>query len=208
MIGANPVDSSHSHACTISLYSAEGERKYVNLSERRRIQEKARTLKRPQMLFVLVLLWTGARVSEVLSLTASSFQLESGFVSIRTLKRRRPFVREIPLPGWLVEAIERQFLISQRQRTTRLCGKRLWTFTRWTGWRRIKQVTIMAGISGPRACPRGLRHGFGVGGAQAGIPVTLLQRWLGHARLATTAIYLDVAGPEEREIAARFWEKL
>jgi len=160
------------------------------------------------MLFVLVLLWTGARVSEVLSLTASSFQLESGFVSIRTLKRRKPFVREIPLPGWLVEAIERQFLISQRQRTTRLCGKRLWTFTRWTGWRLIKQVMFMAGISGPRACPRGLRHGFGVGAAQAGIPVTLLQRWLGHARLATTAIYLDVAGPEEREIAARFREKL
>jgi len=38
MIGANPVDSSHSHTCAISLYSAEGERKYVNLSERRRIQ--------------------------------------------------------------------------------------------------------------------------------------------------------------------------
>jgi hypothetical protein len=45
-----------------------------------------------------------------------------------------------------------------------------------------------------------------VGGAQAGIPVTLLQRWLGHARLTTTAIYLEVSGPEERAIAARFWE--
>jgi site-specific recombinase XerD len=63
----------------------------------------------------------------------------------------------------------------------------------------------MAGIKGKRACPRGLRHSFGVGGAQSGIPVTLLQRWLGHARLSTTAIYLDVLGPEEREIAARFW---
>lgn len=72
----------------------------------------------------------------------------------------------------------------------------------------IKHVMILASISGPRACPRGLRHGFGVGGAQAGIPVTLLQRWLGHARLTTTAIYLDAAGPEERDIAARFWEKL
>jgi site-specific recombinase XerD len=48
------------------------------------------------------------------------------------------------------------------------------------------------------------RHGFGVSAVQAGIPVTLLQRWLGHARLETTAIYANVSGPEEREIAGRF----
>ena len=40
---------------------------------------------------------------------------------------------------------------------------------------------------------------------QAGIPVTLLQRWLGHARLESTAIYANVCGPEEREIARKFW---
>jgi integrase/recombinase XerD len=37
------------------------------------------------------------------------------------------------------------------------------------------------------------------------IPFDLLQRWMGHARSAATAIYLDVSGPEEREIAGRFW---
>ncbi len=33
----------------------------------------------------------------------------------------------------------------------------------------------------------------------------LLQRWLGHADISPTAIYGDVLGPEEREIAARMW---
>jgi integrase/recombinase XerD len=30
--------------------------------------------------------------------------------------------------------------------------------------------------------------------------------WLGHARLETTAIYLDVSGEEERDLAKRFWQ--
>ena len=38
-----------------------------------------------------------------------------------------------------------------------------------------------------------------------GVPLNLVQRWLGHASMATTAIYLDALGEEEREIAARMW---
>ena len=58
-----------------------------------------------------------------------------------------------------------------------------------------------AGIHGRQACPRGLRHGFGVGILQSGVPLTLVQRWLGHARLTTTAIYAEVSGPEKRAFA-------
>jgi site-specific recombinase XerD len=34
-----------------------------------------------------------------------------------------------------------------------------------------------------------------------------VQRWLGHASLGTTAIYGDVSGHEEREFAARIWQR-
>ena len=61
-----------------------------------------------------------------------------------------------------------------------------------------------SGIAGRHACPRGLRHGFGVGTLQAGVPLTLVQRWLGHARLTTTAIYAEVSGPEEQTFAEGF----
>ncbi len=40
---------------------------------------------------------------------------------------------------------------------------------------------------------------------RSGVPLDLVQRWLGHANIATTAIYTRVLGPEEREIAARMW---
>jgi hypothetical protein len=62
-----------------------------------------------------------------------------------------------------------------------------------------------AGVFGRQACPRGLRHGFGVGSLQNGVPLNLIQRWMGHARLSTTAIYANVWGPEEMAFAQRFW---
>jgi len=165
-------------------------------------------LSKPRKLFLLTLLWTGTRVSECLALTAASFQLQSGIVSVVTLKRRCPVVREVPVPDALVEALNREFGLSRRQSQPRLTRKRLWGFSRWTAWRLVKAVMTEAGISGCSACPRGLRHGFGAGAVQAGIPVTLLQRWLGHARLETTAIYANLSGPEERDIAGKFWSML
>jgi integrase len=81
----------------------------------------------------------------------------------------------------------------------------LWDFGRTTAWKKVLEVMKAAGVKGPQATPKGLRHGFGVAAIQAGIPLNLLQRWLGHAQLTTTAIYANAVGPEERNIAARMW---
>jgi site-specific recombinase XerD len=37
------------------------------------------------------------------------------------------------------------------------------------------------------------------------VPLTLTQRWLGHARISTTAIYTELCGPEELAFASQFW---
>lgn len=52
---------------------------------------------------------------------------------------------------------------------------------------------------------KGLRHGFAVAALEKGIPLNLLQKWLGHANLATTAIYGNAVGAEERKMAKRMW---
>jgi integrase len=62
-----------------------------------------------------------------------------------------------------------------------------------------------AAITGYHTTPKGLRHGFGVAAVQASIPLNLVQRWMGHAQLSTTAIYAEAVGKEERDIAARMW---
>lgn len=65
---------------------------------------------------------------------------------------------------------------------------------------------IEAGIpDAPQCSPKGLRHGFGVNATVNGIPLHMLQKWMGHAQLSTTAIYADAVGKEEQDIAARMW---
>ncbi len=74
-----------------------------------------------------------------------------------------------------------------------------------TGWRAAHDVMVAARLEGPHASPKGLRHGFGVAAVSAGIPPNLVQKWLGHAPLTTTAIYADAVGAEEKDIARRMW---
>jgi integrase/recombinase XerD len=186
------------------LYAQAGGRKYLNRAERARALAEMAKLPRSQALFALTLAWTGARVSEVLALRASSFQIESGVVAIETLKRRKYCVREVPIPPELMRALSRQFKLAATERDEQ--NRRLWPWHRVTAWRIIKQVMRRSSITGPQGCPRGLRHAFGVGSLQAGVPLNLAQRWLGHARISTTAIYAGAAGPEEVAFASRFWQ--
>jgi integrase len=188
-----------------SLYAVDGGRKYLNRAESQRVLVVVRRLDASRALFALTLAWTGARLSEILALTPASFQIDQGVVALTTLKRRRWIMREVPIPPALMVELERHFALAQAQSDQDLARVRFWPWSRVTGWRVIKAAMLEAGIVGRQACPRGLRDGFGVGALQAGVPLNLLQRWFGHARISTTAIYTNAAGPEERAFAARFW---
>jgi integrase len=186
------------------LYGPAGERKYLNSDERARALAAMETLDPERCLFGLVLAWTGARVSEVLALTPASFQLDSSVISIVTLKRRKTVIREVPIPPPLMARLDRCFAL----RRVQSCGtvpSRLWPWCRVTAWRLVRKVMRLAQVTGCRACPRGLRHGFGIGTLQSGVPLNLVQRWLGHARMETTAIYAAACGPEELAFARQFW---
>jgi integrase/recombinase XerD len=115
-------------------------------------------------------------------------------------------VREVPIPQELMTAISAQFGLAHAQRNLAAASERLWPWHRATAWRFIRHIIHRAGIGGRGACPRGLRHAFGVGTLQSGVPLNLVQRWLGHARVSTTAIYAEAIGPEETAFAERFWE--
>ena len=180
-------------------------RKYLNAQERKRFLSAASQVDLPERLFVETLAWTGGRISEVLSLCPCSFDQANSTVTLPTLKRRKCVTREVPFPPELMRDIERCFDLRARQRDHARSIQPLWPFCRTTGWRIIKRVMNTADIIGVRASPRGLRHAFGVGTLQAGVPITLLKRWLGHARLSTTEIYADVIGPEELGFASRYW---
>jgi integrase/recombinase XerD len=81
----------------------------------------------------------------------------------------------------------------------------LWPFSRTSAWRYVAKVLERAGVTGPQASPKGLRHGFGVQAVSRGVPLNMVQKWLGHAQLSTTAIYADAVGAEEKSIMSRMW---
>jgi integrase/recombinase XerD len=197
----------HQHAHNgMTLHGISGARKYLNATERRRFQAAASRAPAEVRLFCLLLLWSGCRVSEVLALTPASVDLDRSVVTIETLKRRRRgLIREVPLPKPLVPELEGQFSIRTEQRNSHSSYRRLWAWSRTTAWRRLKSIMASADIHGLSASPKGLRHTFGVTAFQANIPSHLVQRWLGHASLRTTAIYGQVSGREERAFAARMW---
>lgn len=137
-------------------------------------------------------------------------QCDDGFVVIRSAKKRgrlkgRHF-RSVPLPEPFLCRMEEVHDLRDVQVYEEVETIRLWPFGRTKGWRLVKRVMEAAGIYGIQSCARGLRHTMGVHAIITNVPETRVQSWLGHASLATTGIYIDATGPEDRAIAERMWQ--
>ncbi len=184
-----------------------GERKYLTADERNRFLRAADAHPRAVRTLCAVLAFSGCRLSEALALTADRVDLAAGTLIFESLKKRRKGVfRAVPVPPSLLKDLDNVHGIRELQaRPHRGIGVRLWSWSRTTAWRRVCEVMDDADLSGLSGTPKGLRHGVGVAAVQAGIPLNLVQRWLGHAHLTTTAIYADAVGPEEQAIAAKMW---
>jgi integrase len=189
----------------MQLHTADGARKYVTAGERDALLRVAERADRQVRTLCMTLAYAGCRLSEALALTVDRVDLAAGVLVIESLKKRRTGIyRAVPVP--LLEALDLVHGIGEIQ-SRRGTGRheRLWPWSRMTGWRAVHAVMAAAGLDGPQASPKGLRHGFGVAAVSAGIPLNLVQKWLGHAQLTTTAIYADAVGAEEKDIARRMW---
>jgi len=189
-----------------SLYSACGQRKYLTSAERLRFISAAMRCPRLEVrTFCLVLAYTGCRISEALALTADSIETHEQFIAVRSLKKRsrKIVIRELPVPQVCIRLLRRVHGLDGG-----VSGRRLWTWSRSRAWQLVKSIMSQASIvKGVHATPKGLRHGFGLHAIQCGVPLNLVQRWLGHARMETTSIYLQAIGAEERAIASRMWAR-
>ena len=191
----------------MSLYDDAGARKYLTPEERADFLKAAEKMERKARTLCMVLAYSGCRLSEALALTADRVDMVAGVLTFESLKkRRRGIYRAVPVPPALLDALDMVHGVREAQgRPGGGQGVRLWEIGRTTAWRRINEAMNRAGISGAHANPKGLRHAFGVAAIQQGIALNMVQKWLGHADLATTAIYADAIGQEEQDIAARMW---
>jgi len=191
----------------MQLHTLNGARKYLTAGEHDAFLRAAEHADRQVRTLCMTLAYAGCRLSEALALTADRVDLAAGVLVIESLKKRRSGIfRAVPVPPALLEALDLVHGIRERQgRRGKGRGERLWPWSRMTGWRAVHAAMAAAGIDGPHASPKGLRHGFGVAAVSAGIPLNLVQKWLGHAQLSTTAIYANAVGAEEKDIACRMW---
>lgn len=157
---------------------------------------------------LLSTLWhTGARVSEVLALTPGSFDLDprGSYVSLTTLKQRgrpkagglarRP-ARMIPITDPLfVRELETYFATERVPR-----GERIFPITRQAVDLRVRAAARAVQDAGTKlsmpVSAHTFRHSFAVNAVLHGIPLTVLQGWLGHKHLQTSAIYTQVLAAE------------
>jgi integrase len=178
------------------IHDAAGRRKYLSEAEFGRFLAAADRLAFRRRALLYVLAYTGCRLSEALALTPHQLDADGRTIRLRTLKRRRTVHRALPLPDHLVAMLVQ---------LARSGEGPFWPLHRSAAWRWSKLAMRNAGIHGPMASPKGLRHSFGVRAVSRNIPLPLIQRWMGHARATTTAIYLEVVDDEERQLAARMW---
>jgi integrase/recombinase XerD len=182
------------------MFDRQGNRKYLNANERRAfltaVVQEPDALRRA---FCLTLFHSGCRISEALDVVVDRVDLNGVGIVFETLKQRKKGVfRSVPVPDSLMELLHE--IMSHAGPLDRL-----WSFSRPTAYRLIKEYMVKATIIGNMASPKGLRHGFAVACLAQKIPLPTVQKWLGHSRLETTAIYLEVSGEEERELARRLW---
>jgi integrase/recombinase XerD len=184
----------------MQLHTADGIRKYLTAGERDAFLREAEQAARPVRTLCMTLAYAGCRLSEALTLTADRVDLAAGVLVFESLKKRRSGIfRSVPVPPALLDTIDMVHGIRELHgRRGNGRDERLWPWSRMTGWRAVHAVMQAAGLDGVPASPKGLRHGFGVAAVTAGIPLNLVQKWLGH-------VYANAVGAEEKDIARRMW---
>ena len=147
-------------------------------------------------LIVWTLLDTGLRVSELAQLTKANLDWQGHRIMVYgkggpygSFSKRRV----IPLSNRIRLLIEGHFALHEKLNMSPRTIQRL-----------IKRVANRAHVSRP-VTPHVLRHTFSVAAVQKGISLPALQRLLGHDRLTTTEIYLNLS-PEDviREFQAKW----
>ena len=146
----------------------------------------------PKAALLMLMQWrAGLRVSEALTVEVSDLKLvcERPNIRIRQGKGGRP--RVVPVHDDLKGALSNAIAYGQVRRG------RIIEVTRSTAWRWVKDATGRAmelgAISpGRRVGTHTLRHSAARHWISSGIPINVVSRWLGHASLQTTLVYLEI----------------
>jgi integrase/recombinase XerD len=159
------------------------------------------------LVILLLLLDTGIRVSELVSIELSDVNLTDGYIKIRHAKGGKE--RLIPI-GSLVQKSLWKYINSCRpkpltQKVTGLfLGTRGMPLTRSGVQQMIRRYGKQIGINGVRCSPHTFRHTFSKYYLLNGGDIFSLQRILGHSSLASVRNYLNLFAIDIKKQHQRF----
>lgn len=143
---------------------------------------------------------TGARVSEILSLTPHQVEYSLNYLKIKGKGEKERFAPFTPLVGEILKKyaeIDRPQLNPQTDLL--FLNRRGFGLSRQGFWKTLKNISIQAGIM-QRVSPHVLRHSFASHLLESGMNLRSLQMLLGHSDLSTTQIYTHL-NPEHLKSA-------
>lgn len=158
--------------------SGNGAFKQVDKAELERLKASAAT---EQTRLLLDVLWeTGARISEVLGIKVDELNLADCTVTIRRLKRRKPFPQVVPLPGNLINALR----LYCRAKGIR---GRIFSANRVSAFRTVQALGQR--VLGRKISPHQVRHGRTYDLVGRGVHPVVASKALGHASLSSILSY-------------------
>jgi len=144
-------------------------------------------------------LLAGPRVAELCALEVTDVDLDGGILMIRLGKGGKD--RNIPLGKKLLRVL--RWWIGKRTSGYLFPGPHGKKLARRTFQVRLAELADLAKIPRPKAHPHALRHSFACALLRSGSDVREVMELMGHANLATTAIYLSVENERLRAACDR-----
>ncbi len=173
----------------------------------RKIDEDPKRKAYHQRYFILVkfLLRTGGRIDEVLQLRPCDINLQTNTVRIITLKQgkdrktglKKEVFRILPMHPDLRD-IYMQYLLEtgSKQDSKEL----LFPMKRQVVDLYLKKIQSDIGL---KIHAHKFRHTFAVKAIMDGVPLNVLQQWMGHSSVLTTSIYTQITGMDTSQFMER-----
>jgi len=147
----------------------------------------------------------GLRVSELVSLRLSQLNLDGGYVVvIGKGNKERPVPVGVPARDALRAYLDGPRGAQLRGRTSPhvFVTPRGRPMSRQAFWKLLRRRALALGL--PPVSPHRLRHSFATHLLEGGADLRAVQAMLGHADIATTQVYTDVARTRLRDLHRRF----
>jgi integrase len=187
----------------VKLFKNE-QRLFLTTEERHRFRSATSTLDIIERAFCRFMYYTGCKLGEGLDIYPNQIIARDGFFLIKNGEML--LERSIPVPPALQLELSIYFNLQTRSGT-----RPLWTMSRTKGWRIICKVMKKSGIKGKHATPTGLRHSFAISCLEVcpQIPLSQIQKWLGHKSLDLTLSYFKAfRHDEEIKNLDHLWEHI